>query len=163
MSRGGHFCQSNNLSLWIDSTGANQHHLWWLWHFLQLDLICFSTRKALKQRDGAENRLVKLSNPFYLLLIFLFLRQGSGGILSLIPPILLNPDYRIMRNKNIYISYRNEMIMIMKFLFPCYKFRYYSRSRIYYKYNTEANEDRKMSPTLAGSHLSVLMCLHCNA
>ena len=55
------------------------------------------------------------------------------------------------------------MIMIMKFLFPCYKFRYYSRSRIYYKYNTEANEDRKMSPTLAGSHLSVLMCLHCNA
>ena len=55
------------------------------------------------------------------------------------------------------------MIMIMKFLFPCYKFRYYSRSRIYYKYNTEANEDRKMSPTLAGSHLSVLMCLYCHA
>ena len=27
------------------------------------------------------------------------------------------------------------MIMIMKFLFPCYKFRCYSRSRIYYKYN----------------------------
>ena len=25
---------------------------------------------------------------------------------------------------------------------------------------TEANEDRKMLPTLAGSHLSVLMCLH---
>ena len=58
---------------------------------------------------------------------------------------------------------QSEMVMIMKFLFPCYKFRYYSRSRIYYKYNTEANEDRKMSPTLAGSHLSVLMCLHCNA
>jgi len=55
------------------------------------------------------------------------------------------------------------MIMKMKFLFPCYKFRYYSRSRIYYKYNTEANEDRKMSPTLAGSHLSVLMCLYCHA
>ena len=125
MSRGGHFCQSNNL--W-----ANQHHLWWLWHFLQLDLICFSTRKALKQRDGAENRLVKLFNPFYLLLIFLFVRQGFGGILSRIPPILLNPDYRIMRNKNIYISYRNEMIMIMKFLFPCYKFRCYSRSRIFH-------------------------------
>ena len=49
------------------------------------------------------------------------------------------------------------------FLFPCFRFRYYSRSRIYYKYSTEANEDRKMSPTLAGSHLSVLMCLHCNA
>ena len=59
----------------------------------------------MKQRDGAENRLVKLSSPFYLLLIFLFVRQGSGGILSRIPPILLNPDYRIMRSKNIYISY----------------------------------------------------------
>ena len=59
----------------------------------------------MKQRDGAENRLVKLYNPFYLLLILLFVRQGSGGILSRIPPILLNPDYRIMRSKNIYISY----------------------------------------------------------
>ena len=49
---------------------------------------------------------MKLSNPlYYLILIFSFLRQGSGGILSY-SPILQNPDYRIVRSKDIVKEFK---------------------------------------------------------